>query len=183
MFILIFIFFLSNKARMDRYNHELAGEDTDDTDDTPVFGCFSSYTMQYRKQYYSWSKIAPTSLTSTPTMTPNSCAVPISTPTTTTAATDSMPSSLQLENLSAKQQRTLSTIINPPNLNVEEKLGDAMSKSQKTCLPNVGINADQQIVNKVLTTPQLRRIEVRIFMQFYNIEIAKIKSNILYYFS
>lgn len=151
---------------MDRYNHELAGEDTDDTDDTPVFGCFSSYTMQYRKQYYSWSKIAATTPTSTSTTTPSSCDVPISTSTTKTSATDLMPSSLQLANLSEKQQRTLSAIINTSaNFGVEEKLGDAIFKSHKTNLPAVGINIDKQIVNKVLTTPQLRRIEVRIFIQ------------------
>ncbi|XP_037940617.1 microtubule-associated serine/threonine-protein kinase 3 [Teleopsis dalmanni] len=43
-------------SRIDRFNHDLAGEDTDDTDDTPVFGSFSSYTPQYRKQHYSWPK-------------------------------------------------------------------------------------------------------------------------------
>ena len=43
---------------MDRYNHDLGGDDTDDTDDTPVFGSFSSYSPQYRKQHYSWSRLA-----------------------------------------------------------------------------------------------------------------------------
>lgn len=43
---------------MDRYNHDLGGDDTDDTDDTPVFGSFSSYSPQYRKQNYSWSRLA-----------------------------------------------------------------------------------------------------------------------------
>lgn len=33
---------------MDRYNHDL-GEDTDDTDDSPLFGSFSSYSPQSRK--------------------------------------------------------------------------------------------------------------------------------------
>lgn len=42
-------------ARMDRYNHDLAsggaGDETDDTtDDSPLFGSFSSYSPQYRKQ-------------------------------------------------------------------------------------------------------------------------------------
>lgn len=45
---------------MDRYNHDLGGEDTDDTDDTPVFGSFSSYSPQYRKHNYSWSRLATT---------------------------------------------------------------------------------------------------------------------------
>ena len=33
---------------MDRYNHDL-GEDTDDTDDSPLIGSFSSCSPQYRK--------------------------------------------------------------------------------------------------------------------------------------
>lgn len=35
-------------ARMDRYNHDL-GDDTDDPDDSPLFGSFSSYSPQSRK--------------------------------------------------------------------------------------------------------------------------------------
>lgn len=35
-------------SRVDRYNHELE-DDTDDTDDSPVFGLFSSCSPQYRK--------------------------------------------------------------------------------------------------------------------------------------
>ncbi|XP_018325560.1 microtubule-associated serine/threonine-protein kinase 3 isoform X2 [Agrilus planipennis] len=35
-------------TRLDRYNHDL-GDDTDDTDDSPVFGLFSSCSPQYRK--------------------------------------------------------------------------------------------------------------------------------------
>lgn len=35
-------------SRTDRYNHDI-GEDTDDTDDSPLFGSFSSYSPQYRK--------------------------------------------------------------------------------------------------------------------------------------
>ncbi|XP_069693816.1 microtubule-associated serine/threonine-protein kinase 3 isoform X2 [Periplaneta americana] len=35
-------------TRMDRYNHDI-GEDTDDTDDSPLFGSFSSCSPQYRK--------------------------------------------------------------------------------------------------------------------------------------
>ncbi|XP_055699596.1 microtubule-associated serine/threonine-protein kinase 3 isoform X2 [Phlebotomus papatasi] len=37
-------------TRMDRYNHDLGDEDTDETDDTPLFGSFSSYTHHFRKQ-------------------------------------------------------------------------------------------------------------------------------------
>lgn len=38
---------------MDRYNHDLAGDDTDETDDSPLFGSFSSYSPQYKRQYSS----------------------------------------------------------------------------------------------------------------------------------
>lgn len=36
-------------ARMDRYNHDMGGDDTDDTDDFPLIGSFGSYSPQYRK--------------------------------------------------------------------------------------------------------------------------------------
>lgn len=35
---------------MDRYNHDLGGEDTDETEDSPLIGSFSSYSPQYRRQ-------------------------------------------------------------------------------------------------------------------------------------
>lgn len=34
---------------MDRYNHDMGGDDTDDTDDLPLIGSFGSYSPQYRK--------------------------------------------------------------------------------------------------------------------------------------
>lgn len=37
-------------SRMDRYNHEVE-DDTDDTDDSPVFGLFSSCSPQYRRTH------------------------------------------------------------------------------------------------------------------------------------
>lgn len=37
---------------MDRYSHEIE-DDTDDTDDSPVFGLFSSCSPQYRKAHAS----------------------------------------------------------------------------------------------------------------------------------
>ncbi|XP_050313246.1 microtubule-associated serine/threonine-protein kinase 3 [Anthonomus grandis grandis] len=37
-------------SRMDRYSHEIE-DDTDDTDDSPVFGLFSSCSPQYRKTH------------------------------------------------------------------------------------------------------------------------------------
>lgn len=36
-------------TRMDRYNHDMGDEDTDDTDDFPLIGSFGSYSPQYRK--------------------------------------------------------------------------------------------------------------------------------------
>lgn len=36
-------------SRTDRYNHDM-GEDTDDTDDSPLFGSFASCSPQYRRQ-------------------------------------------------------------------------------------------------------------------------------------
>ncbi|CAH1122067.1 unnamed protein product [Ceutorhynchus assimilis] len=44
-------------SRMDRYSHELE-DDTDDTDDSPVFGLFSSCSPQYRKTHGSKSNHA-----------------------------------------------------------------------------------------------------------------------------
>ncbi|XP_055620201.1 microtubule-associated serine/threonine-protein kinase 3 isoform X2 [Toxorhynchites rutilus septentrionalis] len=38
-------------TRVDRYNHEICGDDTDDMEDSPLFGSFSSYSPQYRKQH------------------------------------------------------------------------------------------------------------------------------------
>lgn len=43
------LFVVTFLARMDRYNHDMGGEDTDDTDDFPLIGSFGSYSPQYRK--------------------------------------------------------------------------------------------------------------------------------------
>ncbi|XP_039434462.1 microtubule-associated serine/threonine-protein kinase 3 [Culex pipiens pallens] len=37
-------------TRVDRYNHDICGDDTDDMEDSPLFGSFNSYSPQYRKQ-------------------------------------------------------------------------------------------------------------------------------------
>lgn len=37
-------------ARMDRYNHDLGGDDTDETEDSPLIGSFGSYSPHYRRQ-------------------------------------------------------------------------------------------------------------------------------------
>ncbi|ERL85169.1 hypothetical protein D910_02591 [Dendroctonus ponderosae] len=63
-------------SRMDRYSHEIE-DDTDDTDDSPVFGLFSSCSPQYRKTHGSklsltsdCSSIKSSSLASTEVITP-----------------------------------------------------------------------------------------------------------------
>ncbi|XP_049291110.1 microtubule-associated serine/threonine-protein kinase 2 [Anopheles funestus] len=38
-------------TRVDRFNHEICGDDTDEMEDSPLFGSFSSYSPQYRKQH------------------------------------------------------------------------------------------------------------------------------------
>lgn len=38
----------SFSARVDRYNHDI-GEDTDDAEESNLFGSFSSFTPQYKK--------------------------------------------------------------------------------------------------------------------------------------
>lgn len=41
------------KGRIDRYSHDLEGDDTDEADDSPLFASFSSYSPQFKKQYSS----------------------------------------------------------------------------------------------------------------------------------
>ncbi|XP_055591772.1 microtubule-associated serine/threonine-protein kinase 1-like [Uranotaenia lowii] len=38
-------------TRVDRYNHDICDDDTDDMEDSPLFGSFNSYSPQYRKQH------------------------------------------------------------------------------------------------------------------------------------
>lgn len=97
---------------MDRYNHDLAGDDTDDTDDTPVFGSFNSYTPQYRKQHYSWSRHATASTTdsskTTPTTLP-SRAQENATATATMAGTGAMPKQMST---AASQEGVVNKFLN-----------------------------------------------------------------------
>lgn len=101
---------------MDRYNHDLGGEDTDDTDDTPVFGSFNSYTPQYRKQHYSWSRNATATTTdstrATPTTLP-SRAQENATATSSMAATGAMP---KLMTSNASQEGVVNKFLNTPQL-------------------------------------------------------------------
>ncbi|KNC30597.1 hypothetical protein FF38_11951 [Lucilia cuprina] len=136
-------------TRMDRYNHDLAGEDTDDTDDTPVIGSFSSYTPQYRKQHYSWSRVASTTTT-------------VSSTTTTTHSSTS-----SLNNTIATTHTTTSALAET-KLNVTESVSsptntvDSVAKCRKIAAPLASPQniITQQMVNKVLNTPQLRKIEI-----------------------
>lgn len=106
---------------MDRYNHDLGGEDTDDTDDTPVFGSFNSYTPQYRKQHYSWSRHAtPTSTDgakATPTLTslPSRAQETVTTTAATAAitATGAMP---KLKPTAVSQEGVVNKFLNTPQL-------------------------------------------------------------------
>lgn len=136
---------------MDRYNHDLAGEDTDDTDDTPVIGSFSSYTPQYRKQHYSWSRVASTTSVSATTTTTIST-TSLNTAVTTTVTTSSMQTTSVAE---TKLQVTEST--SSPTNTV-----DSVAKCRKIAAPLASPQniITQQMVNKVLNTPQLRKIEV-----------------------
>lgn len=88
---------------MDRYNHDLGGgDDTDETDDSPLFGSFSSYSPQYRKQNSSRFLAAGESMTT---------AMPTATTTTMTpaipaiSAASSGPSSLAIDCATIKLTR------------------------------------------------------------------------------
>lgn len=136
---------------MDRYNHDLAGEDTDDTDDTPVIGSFSSYTPQYRKQHYSWSRVASTTTVSSSTT--NTATPTLNVNITTASITSTITSSSTLAE--AKLQATESS--SSPTNTV-----DSVAKCRKIAAPLAASHnvITQQLVNKVLNTPQLRKIEV-----------------------
>lgn len=56
---------------MDRYNHDLGGEDTDETEDSPLIGSFSSYSPQYRRQNSSRFPNQFNDKTGTMSMSPN----------------------------------------------------------------------------------------------------------------
>lgn len=131
---------------MDRYNHDLGGEDTDDTDDTPVFGSFSSYTPQYRKQHYSWSRVASTtSITSS-----------INSTSTTTTLNNAMAATVTA--LAETKFQVTESTSSPTNT------VDSVAKCRKIAAPLASPSSHniltQHMVNKVLNTPQLRKIEV-----------------------
>ncbi|XP_053690333.1 microtubule-associated serine/threonine-protein kinase 3 isoform X2 [Sabethes cyaneus] len=53
-------------TRVDRYNHDICGDDTDDMEDSPLFGSFSSYSPQYRKQQSISASSNPPTIVSQP---------------------------------------------------------------------------------------------------------------------
>lgn len=137
-------------ARMDRYNHDLGGEDTDDTDDTPVFGSFSSYTPQYRKQHYSWSRT--TSVSSTASGTSSTSHQHYTAVSTASESTTSMATKLQVTESSSSPTNTVDSVAKC------RKISAPLAAAVTTTNLHSAIN--QQMANKVLTTPQLRKIEV-----------------------
>ncbi|XP_017475015.1 PREDICTED: microtubule-associated serine/threonine-protein kinase 2 isoform X2 [Rhagoletis zephyria] len=145
-------------TRMDRYNHDLAGDDTDDTDDTPVFGSFSSLTPQYRKQHYSWSRV-PSGSSST-TMTPT---------TTSVASVSASASSSGTENsaqqTNAKKDVIANIVTTSGNSSVTENTSTvvdtslALVKCKNSSALSPSMSSDF-IANKLLTTPQLRKLDL-----------------------
>ncbi|XP_075161364.1 microtubule-associated serine/threonine (MAST) protein kinase dop isoform X2 [Haematobia irritans] len=140
-------------TRMDRYNHDLGGEDTDDTDDTPVFGSFSSYTPQYRKQHYSWSRTTSVSSTGSvgSSCTSQQCTVVTTVPSSTT--TSHIESRLQVTESSSSPTNTVDAVAKCRKISAPLAAG-----ANTTSIAHSAIN--QQMANKVLTTPQLRKIEL-----------------------
>ncbi|XP_020798031.1 microtubule-associated serine/threonine-protein kinase 1 [Drosophila serrata] len=122
-------------TRMDRYNHDLGGEDTDDTDDTPVFGSFNSYTPQYRKQHYSWSRHA-----TPPTATDGTRPPPLT----------SVPSRAQENPLPIPGVSSTGAM---PKLKTGLATGSGNSSSR-------GSGSNEGVVNKFLNTPQLRKLDL-----------------------
>uniref|UniRef100_A0A1B0BXN9 non-specific serine/threonine protein kinase n=1 Tax=Glossina palpalis gambiensis TaxID=67801 RepID=A0A1B0BXN9_9MUSC len=127
-------------TRMDRYNHDLAGDDTDDTDDIPVFGSFSSYTPQYRKQHYSWSRAISTTSINTVSIANSSTGLITSTVSPTTLTTSGVTTRALVSESITSTTNTCNTVVKCPKISPSS-------------------TSHQQMVNKLLNTPQLRKIE------------------------
>lgn len=163
---------------MDRYNHDLGGEDTDDTDDTPVFGSFSSYTPQYRKQHYSWSRTTSASSTtsvasSTSQNYPSASAAAAPTTTTVQNATTTTSGTITTTATAVSASSTQETqkLLVTESSSSPTNTVDSVAKCRKISAPLAAAGGagnsittistlNQHMVNKVLTTPQLRKIEV-----------------------
>ncbi|XP_017034205.1 microtubule-associated serine/threonine-protein kinase 3 [Drosophila kikkawai] len=123
-------------TRMDRYNHDLGGEDTDDTDDTPVFGSFNSYTPQYRKQHYSWSRHATATDGGKP------------------PALTSLPSRAQENPLPNPGVSSTGAL---PKLKTGLATGRGSGSGNGR---GSGSGSNEGVVNKFLNTPQLRKLDL-----------------------
>ncbi|XP_059217163.1 serine-rich adhesin for platelets isoform X1 [Stomoxys calcitrans] len=147
-------------TRMDRYNHDLGGEDTDDTDDTPVFGSFSSYTPQYRKQHYSWSRT--TSVSSTGSVGSSFASQQCTAVTTTTVSTSttSTEAKLQVTESSSSPTNTVDSVAKCRKISAPLAAITTTTSAISTATTSAHSALNQQMANKVLTTPQLRKIEL-----------------------
>ncbi|XP_004522249.1 microtubule-associated serine/threonine-protein kinase 1 [Ceratitis capitata] len=142
-------------TRMDRYNHDLAGEDTDDTDDTPVFGSFSSLTPQYRKQHYSWSRVPSTS--SSATMTPTTASAAINSATPTSATTGNSTEPAEAKTVGSIVTTASNTSIVDSSTTVDSSLALVKCKNNSALSPSM---SSDFIANKLLTTPHLRKLDL-----------------------
>ncbi|XP_030375087.1 microtubule-associated serine/threonine-protein kinase 3 isoform X2 [Scaptodrosophila lebanonensis] len=102
-------------TRMDRYNHDLDGDDTDDTDDTPVFGSFNSYTPQYRKQHYSWSRHATVNSASEPNILKERIPAPTG-DITSNETDDNVPAGTTLKRTTIGEGVLVNKFLNTPQL-------------------------------------------------------------------
>lgn len=146
-------------ARMDRYNHDLAGEDTDDTDDTPVFGSFSSLTPQYRKQHYSWSRVPSTSSSTTMTPTSTSAASVSASASSATADNSSKKAEFKAEAVNIAASTTGTVSVCDSNTTMDSSMALMKCKNNSALSPSM---SSDFIANKLLTTPHLRKLDVSI---------------------
>lgn len=114
---------------MDRYNHDMGGDDTDDTDDFPLIGSFGSYSPQYRKH--------------------NSSLVQINLP------SQSLDDSVNTSGGSG----TASPIFS--------NLSQSINVPPNTVAPTIG---------KIMSTPQLRKLDVSTFYRYTLHQTLKISS-------
>ncbi|XP_049313805.1 uncharacterized protein LOC105227351 [Bactrocera dorsalis] len=144
-------------TRMDRYNHDLAGEDTDDTDDTPVFGSFSSLTPQYRKQHYSWSRVPSASSSTTMTPTSTSAASVSASASSATADSSSKQAEVKPEVVTTAASKAGNVSVCDSNTTVDSSMALVKCKNNSALSPSM---SSDFIANKLLTTPQLRKLDL-----------------------
>jgi len=111
---------------MDRYSHEIE-DDTDDTDDSPVFGLFSSCSPQYRKTHGSKlsltsdlssiksSSLATAEVSSSEPLVSDS-KLKLKTPVNVLQETGAVPKSVDSRKVSQALEKNYTYIITPLNL-------------------------------------------------------------------